>query len=297
MTRPRFLVSAIVIVGIGAAAPAHAGSDLPGCSEPTPARGTYHRLTFPGTIEIVPSAINDKETIVGSLRDADDQAVHGFVYRHGRLRLIDVPGSSTTNAKDINDAGTIVGRFDGHGFILRRGALTTIDAPGSFATSVQAVNNSNVIGGLGLEPNDSDGLNVGFVRSPDGSFERIVPPGSDSSLVADVDDRGTLLVNASFGQVLRIDGQYEPIQPCHPLDFVERLATVSKHLAFVGATTDAANMERGMLRTNTRFETFLYPGSIDTVLLDVNDQGTAIGIAIVPDVGQIAFVFVPRKQR
>jgi hypothetical protein len=51
----------------------------------------------------------------------------------------------------------------------------------------------------------------GLRQVSDGSFERIVPPGSDSSLVKDVNDRGTLLVNVSFGQLLRIDGQYEPI--------------------------------------------------------------------------------------
>ena len=300
MTQPRLLVAAIVIVVVGAAGTARAQSEAaPGCAEPRPARGTFYPLTFPGATDIIPSAINDKGTIVGGLIDADSQRVHSFLYRNGRMRLIDVPGSATTGASDINDRGTIAGwfGFPTHGFVRHRGVLTTIDAPGSFETVVNAINNRNVIGGLGLEPNGSDGLNVGFVRYPDGSFERIVPPGSDSSLVKDVNDRGTLLVNVSFGQLLRIDGQYEPIQQCHPLDTVLRLSNESKHLAFVGTTVDAAGTVNGMLRTNTKFETFLYPGSIQTVLIAVNDKGTAIGTAVVPDVGAVAFVFVPRNKR
>ena len=51
------------------------------------------------------------------------------------LTTVEVPGSGSTDANGINDAGQIVGTFmDGsagrHGFLYDAGTFTTIDVPG-----------------------------------------------------------------------------------------------------------------------------------------------------------------------
>jgi probable HAF family extracellular repeat protein len=163
------LVAAIVIVVVGAAGTARAQSEAaPGCAEPRPARGTFYPLTFPGATDIIPSAINDKGTIVGGLIDADSQRVHSFLYRHGRMRLIDVPGSATTGASDINDRGTIAGwfGFPTHGFVRHRGVLTTIDAPGLLRDGRQRHQQSKCHWRAGSRTERLRRLNVGFVRYP-----------------------------------------------------------------------------------------------------------------------------------
>src|SRR4051812_47733320 len=51
---------------------------------------------------------------------------------------IDVPGSTLTNARGINDSGEIVGLFTAagttHGYVLSGGGFPTLDPPGSTIT-------------------------------------------------------------------------------------------------------------------------------------------------------------------
>lgn len=81
----------------------------------------------------------------------------------------DVPGSTSTDARGINDAGAIVGDFNGAGEALVRnpdGTFTTFSVPGA-TNSLRAygINNTNVIAG---SYGDAAGSH-GFVRSADGN--------------------------------------------------------------------------------------------------------------------------------
>ena len=63
---------------------------------------------------------------------------------------IDVPGSSGTGARGINDTGQIVGVFfdasnTQHGFLLSGGSFTTIDVPGSSFTAAAGINDTGQI--------------------------------------------------------------------------------------------------------------------------------------------------------
>jgi probable HAF family extracellular repeat protein len=284
-------IRATVLLAVTFVAPRAFAAPPGACAKPKMAKGSYQELRVPGWTEIAPSAINERGDIVGAY--ADEQGhVHGFLYRNGEFVTIHVPGSSTTTAVDINMDGTIVGNFDSHGYILRDQAYEPIDAPGGFETSVTAINDDGVVTGLALEPNDFDGREVGFVRHADGTFERVVPEGASSALVKDINNRQVLLVNTSQGQLLRIDGTYQAIQPCRPSDTAFRITDVEDRLG--SSEEPSLGMFVGYLQTATRYTTYRFPQSIQTTLRDVNASGVAVGQANDPVRGSVGFVFTPK---
>jgi probable HAF family extracellular repeat protein len=261
------------------------------CAKPKMAKGSYQELRVPGSTGTDPYAINGRGDIVGSYSDAEGQ-VHGFLYRDGVFSAIDVPGSSTTIAVDINLDGTIAGNFDTHGYIFRDGEFQTIDAPGAFESSVTAINDQGVVTGLALEPNASDGREVGFVRHADGTFERVAPEGASSALVKDINNRQVLLVNADQTQLLRINGTYRTIQPCRPSDVAFRITDREDRLGI--GEEPSLGIFVGYLQTAIRYTTYRFPQSNQTQLRDVNASGVAVGQANDPVRGSVGFVFIPK---
>jgi probable HAF family extracellular repeat protein len=279
----------LTLLSIGPAA--YAAPPQAACASPTRARGHFVELRVPGGTEVIPNAINDRGEIVGSYTDAQGQ-VHGFLYRGGTFFTIHVPGSSTTRAVDINKWGTIAGNFDSHSYVLQHGVFSTVDAPGAFETEAHAINDRGDIAGQALEPNDFDGREVGFVRDRAGTFERIAFGEVENSLVADINNRRTLLVNSQHGQLLRIRGEYRTIHPCRPADIVIR---ITDRNALIGTTEEPSlGMFVGLFQTADEYSTYRYPGSVQTVLRDVNSFGVAVGQAVDPVLGGVAFVFIPR---
>jgi hypothetical protein len=146
-----------------------------------------------------------------------------------------------------------------------------------------------------LEPNDSDGIEVGFVRTLDGLFESIRVPGAEGTVVGDINAQNTLLLSTPNGPWLRIDGEYRPLELCRPGDGVGRI-TDEGHL--VGTTVDPAlGIRLGLVQSARRYTTYRYPDATNTILYNVNSYGIAVGVASVPGRPQIGFVFVPLVAR
>jgi probable HAF family extracellular repeat protein len=95
-----------------------------------------------------------------------------FLYSGGSYTTIKVPGSSFTQAVDINDRGQIVGYYQvgtaNHGFLYSGGSYTTLDFPGSTLTDAFAINDLGQIVGA---YSGSGGIQ-GFLYS-DGSYSTI----------------------------------------------------------------------------------------------------------------------------
>ena len=104
---------------------------------------------------------------------------------------IDVPGGSNTIAYGINDAGQIVGRFEGngvHGFLYSGGGFSQVDVPGGTFTEAYGINNSNQI--VGFYQVDGSGQ-FGFVDSG-GSFSQITV-GPTYTLARGINDSGAIV--------------------------------------------------------------------------------------------------------
>jgi probable HAF family extracellular repeat protein len=128
------------IVGEYAAA---AGSYLQGFKY---SGGKFSSIHFPGSVETVPTAINDSGVIVGMYWIGNlENPPHGFRYQSGSYKTVDV-GTSGTQPSDINNQGTIVIGPN----ILRSssGTLKKVLVPGAFETFVYGINDLNQITGV-----------------------------------------------------------------------------------------------------------------------------------------------------
>lgn len=96
-----------------------------------------------------------------------------------RYAILDTP------ATGINNCGQMIGRTGNHGFLLSGGNLTTFDAPGATNyTNPYGINNSGQIVGNYQSDQPFVGFVHGFLRSPDGSFTTIDPPGANGLFTA-----------------------------------------------------------------------------------------------------------------
>lgn len=122
--------------------------------------GKLTSLPLLGNDDVIGSAINDANTVVGAITYyAGGWAP--FLYANGVVTPLATPGGAYGWADDINNAGQVVGRFGdtsnlGHAFLFDGGASYDIDtllAPGSGLTikSASAINDLGQIGGEGCD--------------------------------------------------------------------------------------------------------------------------------------------------
>jgi len=109
---------------------------------------------------------------------------HGFLYFHGAVTTIDVPGSSVTVCRGINNPQRIVGHYKkspgsdnggDHGFILDKD-YTTIDFPGALNTYAVGISNPGDIVGYYTDPTpdrNGDYHNRGFLYDKKGNWTTI----------------------------------------------------------------------------------------------------------------------------
>jgi hypothetical protein len=112
---------------------------------------------------------------------------------------ISVPGSLSTWAQGVNNAGDVVGGYVDvkdpndvfHGFLLdTTGHFQTIDVPGAqIRTSPQAINNSGEIVGSYV---DANGVSHGFLDK-NGVFKTIDVPGSISTAALGINSSGQIV--------------------------------------------------------------------------------------------------------
>jgi len=124
--------------------------------------GTYQNFGPAGTEAF---GNNDAGQVVGAYAaglgaSSVPPPTHGFLYSNGTFSLLDGPSALSTTARDINNAGLIVGYLQNdsgtHGFAYSptTGDWQLIDVPGATATLVLGVNDSNQIVGSYTDANN-----------------------------------------------------------------------------------------------------------------------------------------------
>jgi probable HAF family extracellular repeat protein len=100
-------------------------------------------------------AINNAGQAVGAAAYTDgtgNLAPTAVLYANGTVTRL-VPGTlSRSAARDINDAGTIVGEMNSSGFMIKEGVYSQISYGGN-ETRITAVNNQNVVAGTYFDAN------------------------------------------------------------------------------------------------------------------------------------------------
>jgi hypothetical protein len=88
------------------------------------------------------------------------------VITNNELTYLDAPGSTATNAWDINPTGTVVGQHNAggrvHGFYWNSDGFVSLDVPNSTMTVARGINPRGEIVGV---YNDASGTH-GFVTRP-----------------------------------------------------------------------------------------------------------------------------------
>ena len=259
-------------------------------------------------------SINLEGEIAGQFEDSSN-GYHGFVRsKDGNYTQIDVrdAGPIGTFAVAINWEGTVAGYFydannNLHGFVRTRdGRITQIDGPGA-CTLTDNTNCTQTLVSLetGINAEGSiigwyfgpDGVNHGYVRSPDGTMTTIDVPGTPTNAVtgtipASINARGEIAGGYSdsnmltHGFVRHCDGTFDsfdaPGTKANPVT-----DTFAVGIAASGTTTgyyvDSYNVSYGFVRlANGTLLTFEAPGTgtgngQGTTPQSINDLGFVTG--------------------
>src|SRR5713226_1700966 len=102
--------------------------------------GAYQSFAVPGTMH---NGITRHGRIIVGVVFPTPTTFYAYKVEDGDYQLLDIPNSISSDARDVNPSGEIVGFFidsanKTHGFLLRKGEFTTIDFPGEDVVSTQA---------------------------------------------------------------------------------------------------------------------------------------------------------------
>jgi hypothetical protein len=140
------------------------------------------------------TGINKYNSIVGWYLDSNENA-HGFKrYSNGGFTALNYPASNggNTSPNGINDAGTIVGSYDGGGFIFHNGSWATLNYPKG-TTQLKGISNTGVI--VGISSATEQGISFLYAN---GTFKVINVPNSFATAVTGISSGGLIVGNVNL---------------------------------------------------------------------------------------------------
>ena len=136
--------------------------------------GVFATYDFPGSVNTFFYGLDNTGKAVGHYIDVDG-LYHGIILENGELRQYDFPGAAETHIYGISDeTGALSGNIvDETGVTRGFSGDMPIAFPGAVTTYADFVNAAGAVVGSYLDP---DGMPHGFIRNPDGSFTTIDIP-------------------------------------------------------------------------------------------------------------------------
>lgn len=251
---------------------------------------TYARIDVPNSSLTIIRAINARGDIIGSYIGADGVG-HDFLRRNGVYSNIDYP-HGVGAARAMNARGDIVGVLDdadgGHGFLFHDATLTKIDFPGAIETRAFGINNSGDITGQYTTPS---GLVFGFILR-DGTFHRVRIPATDLTSAHGAEDNGRVVVgdvvvsadSSSQGFVRHKVGDVQlldppgTIFPCSHARVINERGDVAGAFGIANNPDECHGPNHGFVfHEPGQYDVIDPPGSVDTFVFGVNDDGIVVG--------------------
>ncbi len=217
--------------------------------------GVFTTYDFPGSLNTFFYALDNAGKVAGHYKDIDG-LYHGIILENGELRQYDFPGAAETHIYGISDeTGALSGNIvDEAGGSRGFSGDMPIAFPGAVTTYADFVNAAGAVVGSYL---DADGMPHGFIRNPDGSFTTIdIPetPNLEFLFVNTITDFGVIAFRAkAVNDILR---------------------------SYI------------LLPDGILYEVQL-PGSVNTVVRNVNQDGSIIGFYDLTDGQRYGFVGRP----
>ena len=220
--------------------------------------GVFTRYDFPGSQKTDFYALSHNGVAAGHYKDSDG-LYHGVVLEDGELRQYDFPGATQTFIYGISDeTGALSGNIvDEAGVTHAFSGDLIITFPGAVATYGDFVNAAGAVVG---SYTDADGMPHGYIRNPDGSFTTLDLPTSPNL-------------------------QYL---------FVNTITDVGL-IGFRAKAVDDILRSYIILPSGTLYEV-QRPGSVITVVRNVNQDGSIIGFYDTTDGRRYGFIGRPNPQ-
>ena len=220
--------------------------------------GVFTTYDFPGSVNTYFYALDNTGKAAGHYKDMDG-LYHGVILENGELHQYDFPGAAETHIYGLSDeTGALSGNIvDAAGVSHAFSGELTITFPGAVNTYGDFVNAAGAVVG---SYTDADGMPHGFIRNPDGSFTTIdLPkmPNLEFLFVNTITDAGVIGFRAK-------------------------------------ATNDILRSYL-LLPDGTLYEV-RFPGSVSTVVRNVNQDGSMVGYYDLTDGQRYGFVGRPTTQ-
>ena len=213
----------------------------------------------------------------------------GFVYDGGTFTDIAVPGSTYTNPSGINNAGQIVGYYQGgpspyaDGFVYNSGSYATLDVPGGDSTYLNSINTSGqIVANAYALPNLSylySGGSFNVINNVPG----VVSP--NYTLATGINDSGQIVGSYQLGGCssggpvcgfLNSGGTYSSLSP--PSAHITQAYGINNLGQIVGSYIPTnSNYAQGFLLSNGTYTTIDVPGALDTNPYGINNLGQIVG--------------------
>ncbi|MDE0688204.1 MAG: T9SS type A sorting domain-containing protein [Candidatus Poribacteria bacterium] len=263
---------------------------------------TFESIEVPGVDFLEVSASNDFGDYAGNTRSLDGEKTIGFTLIDGVFTTYDFPGSLNTYFYALDNAGKAAGHYkdiDGvyHGVILEGGELQQYDFPGAAETHIYGL--SDETGALSGNIVDAAGVSHAF----SGELT-ITVPGAVNTYGDFVNAAGAVV-----GSYVDADGRFHGFirHPDGSFTTIDLPEMPNLEFLFVNTITDAgvvgfrAKAANDILRSYLRLpdgtlQELRFPGSVRTVVRNVNQDGSLVGYYDLTDGQRYGFVGRPTTQ-
>ena len=260
----------------------------------------FETIEVPGVDFLEVAASNDFGDYAGNTRSPDGKKKIGFTLIDGVFKTYDFPGSLNTYFYALDNAGKAAGHYKGpddlyHGVIMEDGELTQYDFPGATETFIFGISDEtgalsgNIVDETGVTRAFSGDLTITFPGAVTTYGDFVNAAGAVVGSYVDADGMPHGFIRHPDGSFTTID---LPEMPNLEFLFVNTITDV-------GVIGFRAKAENDILRSyillpdGTLYEVRL-PGSVSTVVRNVNQDGSIIGYYDLPDGRRHGFLGRPK---
>ena len=272
---------------------------IPVAAETPIADYIFETIEVPGIDFLEVAASNDFGDYAGNTRGRDGEKIVGFTLIDGIFRRHDFKGSVNTFFYGLDNTGKAVGHYkdaDGlyHGVILEDGELHQYDFPGAVETNIYGI--SDETGALSGNAVDAEGVSHAFSGDLKITFPGAVQTYGDFVNAAGAIVGSYINTNGMFhGFIRNPDGSFNTIDLPKTPDLAYLFVNTITDLGVIGFRAKAVNdiLRSYILLPDGALYEVRFPGSVITVVRNVNQDGSIIGYYDSTDGRTLGFVGRP----
>ena len=262
----------------------------------------FETIEVPGVDFLEVAASNDFGDYAGNTRSPNGEKTIGFTLIDGVFTTYDFPGSLNTYFYALDNAGKAAGHYKGtdelyHGVIMQDGKLTQYDFPGAVQTFIYGLSDEtgalsgNIVDEAGVTRAFSGDLTITFPGAVTTYGDFVNAAGAVVGSYVDADGMPHGFIRNPDGSFTTID---LPEMPNLEFLFVNTITDVG----VIGFRAKAVNdilRSYILLPDGTLYEV-RFPGSITTVVRNVNQDASIIGYYDLADGRRLGFVGRPNGE-